>query len=226
MLGATSTPVDTHPGFTAVIESLPSLNRRRARPPKDAGTKRCMVTGPTQGGRHGWVISEGPLCITAVAAGKILELLGYRPKRHVTDAAFSAGCGVRRWDGFAMYDDWHLERAVAAIRSAADVPGNPEVADALAAAIASRQARARVAARKRVLEETEAARRREEEALVTLLEIELRALRTTDPEMGLLTAVEYITSDPGRRVALDRGCHAEDHSIGAAKDLALLLLKL
>jgi hypothetical protein len=40
--------------------------------------------------------------------------------------------------------------------------------------------------------------------------------------MSLLTAVEFITHDPARRVALYRGCHAEDQSIGAAKDLALL----
>jgi hypothetical protein len=73
------------------------------------------------------------LGITAIAAGKLLELLGYRSNKHVTDAAVSAGCGVRRWDGFAMHDDWHLERAVAAIRSAAKVPSNPAVADALAA---------------------------------------------------------------------------------------------
>jgi hypothetical protein len=46
--------------------------------------------------------------------------------------------------------------------------------------------------------------------------------QATNPEMNLLTAVEYITPDPGRRVALYRGRHAEDHSIGAAKDLAFL----
>jgi hypothetical protein len=55
--------------------------------------------------------------------------------------------------------------------------------------------------------------------------------------MNLLTAVEYITPDPGRCVALYRGGHAEDHSISGmgqddarfskiapsvAKDLALL----
>jgi hypothetical protein len=42
---------------------------------------------------------------------------------------------------------------------------------------------------------------------VTLLEIELRAICATDPGMPLLTAVEFITPDPGRRVALFiRGC--------------------
>jgi hypothetical protein len=56
------------------------------------------------------------LGITAVAAGKILELLGYRSNRHVTDSAVAAGCGVRRWDGYVSYDDWHLDRVVAAIR--------------------------------------------------------------------------------------------------------------
>jgi hypothetical protein len=59
---------------------------------------------------------------------------------------------------------------------------------------------------------------------VSLLEIELRALRTTDPEMNLLTAVEYITPDPGRRVALYRRSSAEVRSIsGMGEDDACLL---
>lgn len=95
-------------------------------------------------------------------------------------------------------------------------PGFP-----IAAAIASRQARARAAARKRALEETEAAWQREE-AVVSLLEVELRALCATDPGMSLLTAVEYVTPDPAHRVALYRCCHGEDQSIGAASDLAFL----
>ena len=77
----------------------------------------------------------GPLGIAAVAAGRLLERLGYRSERHVTDRAVAAGCGVRRWDGFTLYDDWHVDRVVAAIRSAAQV--HPEFADALAAAIAN-----------------------------------------------------------------------------------------
>jgi hypothetical protein len=50
---------------------------------------------------------------------------------------------------------------VAAIRFAAEVPGEPAVAEALEAAIASQLARERVAARKRKQKETEAAHRRE-----------------------------------------------------------------
>jgi hypothetical protein len=57
---------------------------------------------------------------------------------------------------------------------------------------------------------------------VLLLGVELRALCATDPDMSLLTAVEYVTPHPAHRIALYRGCHAEDQSIGAAKDLALL----
>jgi hypothetical protein len=121
-----------------------------------------------------------------------------------------------------MHDDWHLERAVAAIRSAAEVPGEPAVADALAAAIAKQQARERVAARMREQEETEAARRQEEEAVISTLRVELRALRSTDPGMTLLNAVEYITPHPAHRIDLYKCCHAEDQSIGTAKDLALL----
>jgi hypothetical protein len=37
--------------------------------------------------------------ITAVAVGKLLELLGYRSDKHVTDSAVAAGFGVRRLDG-------------------------------------------------------------------------------------------------------------------------------
>jgi hypothetical protein len=51
----------------------------------------------------GWTTRLGDmgrvLGITAVAVGRILELLGYRSSKHVTDSAVAAGCGVRRWDG-------------------------------------------------------------------------------------------------------------------------------
>ena len=121
----------------------------------------------------GWTTRLGDigraLGITAVAAGKMLERLGYRVDKRVTDSAVAAGCGVRRWDGYAMHDDWHLDRVVSAIRSAAQVPGNPDVANALAAGIAKREAKKRVAARKRKQEETEAARRQEEEAVISAL---------------------------------------------------------
>jgi hypothetical protein len=138
-----------------------------------------------------------------------------------------------------MHDDWHLDRVVSAIRSAAQLPGKPEVADALAAAIAKQEGRERVAGRKRKQEgrervagrkrkqeETEAARRQEEEAAISVLKVELRALRATDPGMSLLTAVEYITSDPAHRIALYRRCSAEDRSIkssGMGQDDPLLL---
>ena len=201
--------------------------------------RRCVVDTPNPG----WTTRLGDigraLGITAVAAGKILERLGYRFDKRVTDSAVAAGCGVRRWDGYAMHDDWHLDRVVSAIRSAAQVPGKPAVADALAAAIAKQEERERVAARKRKQEETEAARRQEEEAVISGLEVELRALRATDPGMSLLTAVEYVTSDPALRIALYRRCSPEDRSIrsggmgqddpgllkiasSVAKDLALL----
>jgi hypothetical protein len=129
---------------------------------------------------------------------------------------------VRRWDGYILYCDWHLNSVVAAIRSAAQVPGKPAVAEALAAAVGRQEGRERVAARRSEQEVTEAARREEKEAVISGLQVEMRALRATDPGMTLLTAVEYITSDPINRMALYRCCHAEDQSIGAAKDLALL----
>jgi hypothetical protein len=165
----------------------------------------------------GWTTRLGDmgrvLGITAVAVGRILELLGYRSNKHVTDSAGAAGCGVRRWDGYAMDDDWHMDRVVSAIRSAAESPGEPGEADALAAAIANQQERDRAAARKREQEETAAACRQEEEAVISALRVELRALLNTDPGMTLLTAVEFVTSAPDRRVALFRCCSAEDRSI-------------
>jgi hypothetical protein len=191
----------------------------------------------------GWTTRLGDigrlLGISAVAVGNILELLGYRSEGSVTDSAVRAGCGVRRWDGFALFYDWHLDRVLSAIRSAAEDPGTSAVANALAAAIAKQNARDWVAACKRKQEETEAAGRQEEEALISGLEVELRALRATDPSMGLLTAVEYITSDPAAQIVLYRRCNAENRSIGSsgtgqddpglstiawsvAKDLALL----
>jgi hypothetical protein len=200
MLGATSTLVDTHPGFTAVIECLPSLNQRRARPPKDAGTRRCIVTGPIRG----WATRLGDigraLGITAIAAGKLLELLGYRSNKHVTDAAVSVGCGVRPWEIplCTMIGTWSVWSPLS--KSAAQDPG--KVADVLATAIASQHAREGLAARKRKKEEADAAYRREEEAVVSGLQVELRRLRVADPEMTLLTAVEFITPDPARRISL------------------------
>jgi hypothetical protein len=191
----------------------------------------------------GWTTRLGDigrlLGISAVAVGNILELLGYRSEGSVTDSAVRAGCGVRRWDGFALFYDWHLDRVLSAIRSAAEDPGTSAVANALAAAIAKQNARDWVAACKRKQEETEAAGRQEEEAMISGLEVELRALRATDPSMGLLTAVEYITSDPAAQIVLYRRCNAGNRSIGSsgteqddpglstiawsvAKDLALL----
>ena len=165
----------------------------------------------------GWTTRLGDigqrLGITAVAAGKILERLGCRFDKRVTDSAVAVGCGVRRWDGYTMHDDWHLDRAVAAIRSAAQGPGKPAVADALAVAVARQEARERVAARRREQEAAEAARWQVEEAEISALWVELRALRVTDPGMSLLTAVEYITSDPTHRIALYRRCSTEYRNI-------------
>jgi hypothetical protein len=173
----------------------------------------------------GWTTRLGDigqaLGITAFAVGKALEQLGYRFDRRVTDAAVAAGCGVRRWDGYAMHDDWHLERVVSAIRSAAQVPGKPEVAD-LAAAIVEQEERELAVARKLERQETEATHRREEEAVLSRLLVELQALRANDSGMSLLAAVEFTTPDPARRVALYRRCSPEDWNIGAAKDLSLL----
>jgi hypothetical protein len=49
--------------------------------------------------------------------------------------------------------------------------------------------------------------------VISGLQVELRALRATDPDMSLLTAVEYTTSDAARRIALYRRCSPEDQSI-------------
>ena len=164
----------------------------------------------------GWTTRLGDigraLGITAVAAGKILEQLGYRSNNCVTDSAVAAGCGVHRWDGYALHDDWHLDRVVSAIRLAAQDPGKPEVADVIAASIASQHAKERVAARKRKQEAAEVARRREEEAVMSALQVELRELRAADPGLSLLTAIEYVTADPALRVALYRLCSPGDKS--------------
>jgi hypothetical protein len=72
-----------------------------------------------------------------------------------------------------------------------------------------------VLARKREHEETAAAGRQEEEAVMSGLQVELRVLRDTDPGMSLLNAVEFITPDPGRRIALYGRCIGEDRSVNA-----------
>jgi hypothetical protein len=83
----------------------------------------------------------------------------------------------------------------------------------------------------------EAARRQEEEAVVSGLQVEPRSLRETDAGMSLLDAVEYVTADPGRRLALYRYCRGDERNSGPSgmgqhglletcllvdKDLALL----
>jgi hypothetical protein len=125
-----------------------------------------------------------------------------------------------------MHDDWHLDRVVSAIRLAAQARGDTAVADARAAAICRQQGRERLVARKCKRDEEEAERRQEEEAVISGLQVELRALRDHGPGMSLLTAVEFITSDPAHRVALYSRCIPEDRSIqpgGVAQDDACLL---
>jgi hypothetical protein len=165
----------------------------------------------------GWIPRLGDvgrqLGITAVSAGRMLELLGYRSNKCVTDSAMSAGFGVPRWNGFTMQDDWHLALVVAAVKSAAQDPEKPAIVDALAAAIANQQGRERAAACKREREEAAAVRRQEEEAVISALQVELQALGTTDPGMTLLTAVVFVTSDPGQRIALYGFFSPEDQSV-------------
>jgi hypothetical protein len=165
----------------------------------------------------GWTTRLGdiarPLGITAVAVGRLLEQLGYRSGKRATARALTTGCGKRRWDGNLIHYDWHLDGVVAAIRLAAQAPGNAAIANALAAAIAKQQGRERLVARKRKQDEEEVALWQEEEAVMTGLQVELQALRGTDPGMSLLDAVEYVTSDPGQRIALYRLCSPEDRNI-------------
>jgi hypothetical protein len=174
----------------------------------------------------GWTPRLGdigrPLSITAVAAGRILDLMGYRSDGCVTNSAMAAGFGVPRWNDFTMQNDWHLDRVLAAIRSAAQDPEKPAIADALATAIARQQGREGLVARKRKQDEEEAERRQEEEGVISALWVELQALRGTDPGMTLLTAVELVTPDLLFRVALCKRCSVEGQSISSAKDLAFL----
>jgi hypothetical protein len=193
--------------------SWPSRSHRRAKPHKDDGM-RCYVVPPRKPAGPPRLGDIGrQFRITAVGAGRMLELLGYRSNKCVTDNAMSAGFGVPRWNGFTMQDDWHLARVVAAINFAAQDPEKPAIADALAAAVANQQGRKRVAARKRKREEREATHRQEEGAVISGLRYELQALRAADPGMTLLTAVEFVTPDPGRRVALYGLCSVEDRII-------------
>jgi hypothetical protein len=193
---------------------LPWHSRQRVRPRKGDGMRRYVVSPQSPG----WTARLGDigrqLGITAVAAGRMLDLMGYRSDGCGTSSAMAAGFGVPRWNDFTMQNDWHLDRVLAAIRSAAQDPEKPAIADALAAAVAKQQDRERAMARQREQKETEAARREEEEAVVSGLEVELRTLRATDPGMSLLDAVEYITCEPAHRVALYRRC-AEDGDIQA-----------
>jgi hypothetical protein len=194
-------------------------------PEGQAAQRRWDATLRSSTPNPGWTPRLGDigrqLRITAVGAGRMLELLGYRSNKCVTDSAMAAGFGVPRWNGFTMQDDWHLALVVAAIKSAAQDPEKPAIADALAAAVANQQGKERVAARKRKREEQEATHRQEEDAVISGLRYELQALLAADPGMSLLTAVEFTTSDPSHRVALYSRCIPEQRSIrsgGVAQD--------
>jgi hypothetical protein len=184
----------------------------------------------------GWTTRLGdiarPLGITAVAAGRLLEQLGYRSDKRVTARALTAGCGMRRWDGNLIHYDWHLDRVVAAIRSAAQDPKKAAIADTLAAAVAKQEGREQVMPGRHKQAEMKAAHAREQEAVVSSLHTELVALRATDPGISMLEAVEYITAHPSHRLILYRLCGTDDRgttpsgqhqdSFSAASDLALL----
>jgi hypothetical protein len=123
-----------------------------------------------------------------------------------------AGLGIPRWNDFTLQNDWHLDRVLAAIRSAVQDAGKPEVANALTKAIAKEQDKQRVAARKRQQAEMDAARLQEEEAELLGLEVELRMLRAGNPGMTMLIAVEFVTPDPAHRISLYRRCVGDDPS--------------
>jgi hypothetical protein len=152
--------------------------------------------------------------------------MGYRSDGCVTNTAMAGGFGVPRWNDFTMQNDWHLDRVLAAIRTAVQDTENPAVAHALATAIVKQQGRERSVARKRRQDEEEAARRQEEEAVMTGLQVELQVLRGTDPGMSLLDAVEYTTPDPERRIALYGRCSAEDRSVNGMGQEDPRLLKI
>jgi hypothetical protein len=191
-------------------------------PEGQAAQRRWDATLRSSTANTGWTPRLGDIGhefrIAAVGAGRILDLMGYRSDGCVTDSAMEAGFGVPRWNGFTMQNDWHLDRVLAAIRTAAQDPEIPAVADALAAAIAKQQGRVWVMTRKRKQEEIEAARRQEEKAVISALQVALRTLRSTDPGMSLLDAVEYVTADPAHRITLYRRC-AEDGDV-QARDLS------
>jgi hypothetical protein len=191
-------------------------------PEGQAAQRRWDATLRSSTPNTGWTPRLGDIGrqfhITAVGAGRMLELLGYRSKKCVTDSAMAAGFGVPRWNGFTMQDDWHLARVVSAIRTAVQDTENPAIADALAAAIGRQQGRERLVARKCKRDEEEVSHRQEEEAVMSGLRHELQALQAADPGMSLLDAVEFVTSDPGHRITLYRRC-AEDADI-QARDLS------
>ena len=158
--------------------------------------------------------------------------MGYRSDGCVTNSAMAAGFGVPRWNDFTMQNDWHLDRVLAAIRTALQDTENPAISNALAAAIAKQQDRVRAEDRRRTHEEREAGHRCEEEMTIADLQAELVALRSSDPGISLLDGVEYITAHPGHRLLLYRRGSADGSNTspdgtgrsgsGVANDLALL----
>jgi hypothetical protein len=103
-----------------------------------------------------------------------------------------------------LHIDWNHDRVVEAIKSAVACPDNPAGADAFKQAIARQRASELSAARRIQKEEAEAAKHRRCEAEMDGLKADLAALVDQDPGMSLLDAVEFITPDPGDRLALYR----------------------
>jgi hypothetical protein len=118
---------------------------------------------------HGWNPAPGwtmrlrdvgqPLGINVFSVGRLLNLLGFRPGRQVSDLAVSTGFGVRRWDGERFFIDWNRDRVVEAIKSAIACPDNPAVTDAIEKAVVRQHAKVFLAERRRQKEEGEAALR-------------------------------------------------------------------
>ena len=163
----------------------------------------------------GWTTRLGDigqqLGITGRAVGRILDLMSFRSGRQLTDHAVAAAFGVRRWNGDRFYTDWHIDRVVDAIRRAAACPNEPAVADALAAAVAKQQTKKQLIARRQRQKEVEAAQRRERQAVMAALQAELAVLMSSASDLPLLEAVEFVTLDPGDRLALYRSFENSVH---------------
>ncbi len=100
-------------GFTITIRWVPRDKNEEA----DAASKRALTEAgiapvqrePSPGFSNRLVDIAEPLCISAIALGKLMTMSGLRDGKTPSEGALSAGIAQQRFDGYGISVDWYIE---------------------------------------------------------------------------------------------------------------------